>query len=373
MNPNDGRERRVWRGDWTDGEKALVMEVLNVMPAADLPAMDKVPLIKVDRMEQSPPEQPPPGDEADPVPAPPVRIWHTLAHFSYHISSPRYGVQEKKEFMVSREALAHSSSKTLAAAKRTIAHEIGHVIEMQQYIATARRVHDAVAAHRTLRAKIDEARLATNGEFQVFGPIQQRVLDFDQRIAAESATGSQLHAEYAAAHRAVGLLLQQQADGETVPAASVSAAKAELTTKQQTWQASEARVKGLSEQRTRYFNQTCTPAKQTYEVKLAALQALERGLPGCGDEHVAAQAALQAVYSAADRRTNRLKNFSAMVTTRNIPATLTVYTAASWPDKPGELYAEAYSVFLLEPKALESYSALLYEYFASGAYRNDAG
>lgn len=61
---------------------------------------------------------------------------------------------------------------------------------------------------------------------------------------------------------------------------------------------------------------------------------------------------LKAVYTK-EKGTVRLQNFVSLVKKYGIPPTddvpITAYARKSWPDKPGEYYAEAYSLYLTDP------------------------
>jgi len=68
-------------------------------------------------------------------------------------------------------------------------------------------------------------------------------------------------------------------------------------------------------------------------------------------------------------RTIPLEAFVTYVTARNINRRLTGYAADNWPGQPQELYAEAYSLWLLDPQFLAGFSADLVSFFAAGTYR----
>lgn len=71
-------------------------------------------------------------------------------------------------------------------------------------------------------------------------------------------------------------------------------------------------------------------------------------------------------------RSVRLNRFVEYVTQRNINPGLTDYTGVNWAGHPQELFAESYSLWLLDPQFLSGFSNDLFTYFESGAYRNDA-
>lgn len=63
------------------------------------------------------------------------------------------------------------------------------------------------------------------------------------------------------------------------------------------------------------------------------------------------------------------EQLKALVQARGISPAITLYAQASWPAKPDELYAEAYSLWLLDKPFLLSFSADLADFFDSGRYR----
>jgi hypothetical protein len=68
-------------------------------------------------------------------------------------------------------------------------------------------------------------------------------------------------------------------------------------------------------------------------------------------------------------RTIPLEAFVTYVTARDINRRLTGYAGDSWPGQPQELYAEAYSLWLLDPQFLAGFSADLVSFFTDGTYR----
>lgn len=68
--------------------------------------------------------------------------------------------------------------------------------------------------------------------------------------------------------------------------------------------------------------------------------------------------------------TERRANFVACVKENRIPVDLTAYAGASWPDKPDELLCEAFSIWKLDPLALQRHSKELYDYFVKKRHLN---
>jgi hypothetical protein len=68
-------------------------------------------------------------------------------------------------------------------------------------------------------------------------------------------------------------------------------------------------------------------------------------------------------------RTIPAEAFVAYVTARKINRRLTGYAAENWQNDPEEFYAEAYSLWLLDPRFLARFSADLVRFFTDGTYR----
>jgi len=104
----------------------------------------------------------------------------------------------------------------------------------------------------------------------------------------------------------------------------------------------------------------------------------EREAVPVGDSALAAfdgvQAAQQAWLDALKKavklgdRTRRVHRFMLFVTNARITP-FTQYARDNWPDKPGEFYAEAYSLFIADPEFLKRNQPLLHGWFAAGNYK----
>jgi len=92
--------------------------------------------------------------------------------------------------------------------------------------------------------------------------------------------------------------------------------------------------------------------------------------PGAFDAAVTAQDAwftAERTQARAKNRTARLQKFVDFVTTNNI-SLFTPYAKKNWPFKPGEFYAEAYSLWLTDPVYLKTNVKVLFDWFAKGSY-----
>jgi hypothetical protein len=67
-----------------------------------------------------------------------------------------------------------------------------------------------------------------------------------------------------------------------------------------------------------------------------------------------------------------LEEFVAYVNERKISPRLTGYASENWPEKPQELYADAYALSLADPQFLNAFFPDLAAYFKKGAYRPPA-
>jgi hypothetical protein len=69
----------------------------------------------------------------------------------------------------------------------------------------------------------------------------------------------------------------------------------------------------------------------------------------------------------AKKRTARLQKFVDFVTANNI-SPITPYAKKNWPFKPGEFYAEAYSLWRTDPTYLKTNAKDLFAWFEKGSY-----
>jgi hypothetical protein len=65
--------------------------------------------------------------------------------------------------------------------------------------------------------------------------------------------------------------------------------------------------------------------------------------------------------------TKRLQKFIDLVKANGIRR-FTKYSAENWPSKPGEFYAEAYSLWLTDPTFLHTNYPAVHDFFAHGDY-----
>lgn len=70
------------------------------------------------------------------------------------------------------------------------------------------------------------------------------------------------------------------------------------------------------------------------------------------------------------KRKTSVQKFVDFVEDKDISPNITAYAAQSWPHKPEEFYAEAYSFFVTDKKRLEAYSLALYGWFEKGEYKS---
>jgi len=74
------------------------------------------------------------------------------------------------------------------------------------------------------------------------------------------------------------------------------------------------------------------------------------------------------VLARARQRTRRLQKFIDLVTANNIRR-FTQYSVENWQLKPGEFYAEAYSLWLVDPDFVKTNYRVVYDFFQSGDHR----
>jgi hypothetical protein len=384
----------IWRGPWREDEKTLVLDVLNSLQPEDRAAMDRVPLIKVESMPDDTPDpapQVPPDVPQGPPPAP-AETWHTIAHFRYQISTKQFGIAETKEFMISRAALENPRKllgEQMADARRTIAHEIGHVVEKHLYMAENRKVHEALHKHHKLRKEFEAARRTTDAEQAALAPIQRQLDDLNHKIAAAETARDAAYDKYEAAWRTAQAAINAHnaaadrrnaalATGEKPPAEpwealqkNVHDTKTTLADLDRMRAGTEKTLGDLIARRDDFHAKKYAPANEKVTGAIRAQNDCHAAAEKQRLAYGAAVRQLASVYSAADRRTHRLRNFVALVTTHDVPPDLTPYAAKEWPDRPQELFAEAYALFVTHPAALTGRFQVVHDYFAGGRHRND--
>jgi hypothetical protein len=79
------------------------------------------------------------------------------------------------------------------------------------------------------------------------------------------------------------------------------------------------------------------------------------------------EAKLGATRDPSTGNTLRLQKFVNLVTTNNIRP-FTAYAAQNWPQQPDEFYAEAYSLWLVDPAFMQTNYKIVYDFFQNGDY-----
>jgi hypothetical protein len=74
------------------------------------------------------------------------------------------------------------------------------------------------------------------------------------------------------------------------------------------------------------------------------------------------------ILARARQRTRRVQKFIDLVSANNIRR-FTQYSVQNWQLKPAEFYAEAYSLWLVDPEFLKTNYKVVYDFFQSGDYR----
>ncbi|MFI9561176.1 hypothetical protein [Nonomuraea endophytica] len=74
------------------------------------------------------------------------------------------------------------------------------------------------------------------------------------------------------------------------------------------------------------------------------------------------------ILNRAELRTRRLQKFVDLVTTHKIPR-FTEYAHTNWQVEPEEFFAEAYSLWLVDPHFLKTNWRVVYDFFQNGEYR----
>jgi hypothetical protein len=295
---------------------------------------------------------------------------------------------------------------TLPATFRTILHEIGHAVEAEELRSEEGRQASAVGERDAARKHLQD---------------QDKTFDADLAEAKKKGKLQQFYKEREKSHKkdeeAVDKASEQvvqetkAVEGTKVPAV-VQVLKADAATKKaaatNSWNAAQNAIKGLRQDEIQgsaaYAKalEDMTTAITTFvtdldatkgaidDLEMTVLQkATDRGkaratLAGAAGGKLPANRALspldqvaqaQDAWFAAERvlgrahqRTRRLQKFIDLVEKNNIQR-FTEYSAKNWPVEPGEFYAEAYSLWLVDPHFLRTNYPAVFDFFQNGDYR----
>lgn len=314
------------------------------------------------------------------------------------------------------------ASKASPASYETIVHEVAHAIEKR-----ARR--DAVQAHNQAIAKSNEAINKQNAVVNVLNPLvdasNKLVDEFNNattaaerakikpKLDAAKAKVAAAQKKFAAAE-AVSTTAKQEAEDKkklaeaTLLSAASTAAlqtdsqakKTNFDTALATAQTAASKFVAADATAAASFIQAISDATKAISDYVTAaavdgadvdaedqkvLKAFEKRdaestallkaapknpAPGAFGATVTAQDTwftAERTQAHAQKRTARLQKFVEFVTTNSI-SPFTPYAKKNWPFKPGEFYAEAYSLWRTDPVYLKTNAQLLFDWFEKGSY-----
>ena len=294
------------------------------------------------------------------------------------------------------------ASPSLPASFQPILHEVGHAVEMETLRFAAEARDKAYADVEAIRKVIKDDSDTFEKDFEQ-AKKEKKVSQFykkrgdalkkNEKAQAEANDRYLAEADKAKAAKvdaAVVQPLQSKAAAESAAAASaLAAAKSAmqtLTTPEAQSSSAYARAVEETAAAIAAFPAAAQSGTSVEDLEKAVLQKAD-SRNKARDQLKAQSAAHKALApldlaaKAQDRwfeaerilirggeRTRRLQKFIELVTANNIRR-FTKYSADNWQLKPGEFYAEAYSLWLADPDFLKNNYKVVYDFFQNGDYR----
>lgn len=392
---------------WSDAEISDVAAALAMLPAADKPALQGVELIRVQSLGGNTAGEFSSGGGVASGATTATKPFLKLADLAF----PKTAVQ-----------FYGGTKGTVPASFQTILHEVGHAVEKEVFRAAQGASAQAIIAQNTAVGPLNETvatlkplndkRAALFAKWKAAAGAEKEALRkeieaLDAKIKPIRATYETRRAKYEAAETAANVKkaevektkgsaatiqpLQSDAAAKKVAAASaLTGAKAAVQALQaDEISSSAAFTKAVEDTATAiatFVTQAAAGGKSVEDLEstvLASVTArnterdtLAKAVPGhkalaALDPAIAAQDAwleAERVYARARNRTLRLQKFIDLVTTNKIQR-FTQYSKENWLLKPQEFYAEAYSLWLVDPQFLETNYKVVYDFFQTGDYR----
>lgn len=392
---------------WTPDELNKVVAAFGFVPAGDRAALNGVELIRVDSLG---------GD--------------TAGEFDYDQSVQNTTVVNKatlkladKAFTGDPVSFVGDAGKPSPASYQTIVHEVAHAVEKKAML-------DASHAHHQAMAKSNEAISKAKEAFAVLDPLQTERIEIAKEFNAAPTAAEQAkikpRLDDAKKKEAPALAKYTAAEALSKTAQKTTEDKGKIAAATLLSDASMAALKADSQAKKASFD-TAFAAAQTAAGKFAAdessaasgfmqsvkeattavndyvtaaaldgadlsaedekvLKAFEKRnaerasllkaapknpAPGAFGAAVSAQDAwftAERTQARAKNRTARLQQFVDFVTANKITP-FTPYAKKNWPFKPGEFYAEAYSLWRTDPVYLKANAKALFDWFEAGKYK----
>ncbi len=392
---------------WSPAEISDVAAALKMLPPSDKPALKGVELIRVLSLGGNTAGEFSTGGAVSKGATTATKPFLKLADLAF----PKTAVQ-----------FYGGTKGTVPASFQTILHEVGHAVEDQVFRAAqepyAKAIIDLNATVDPLNASVAALKPLTEQRSDLFKQWQAAVKGAEKeglrkKIEALDAKIKPLRATYdvrrAAYVKAEGARDTKKAEVEKtkVSAATVQPLQADAAAKKTSaataWTTAKAAVQALlpdevssSAAYTKAVEDTGTAIttfatdaaakKDTIDnlestvlaavtARDAARDALAKSTPGHKALGPLASAAAaqdawlesERVYARARTRTLRLQKFIDLVTTNKIQR-FTQYSKDNWLLKPQEFYAEAYSLWRVDPQFLENNYKVVFDFFETGDY-----
>lgn len=316
--------------EWADDELDKVVAAFRLVPGADKSALAGIRLIKVRAIPDADAQfERPPGS------APVLRVANT----TFVIDGRD---RDASDFV-------GGTAQALPRSTQTILHEVGHAVADLPTRDLDDQLQVAVGQENAEKAKITDPSIATTA-------------GLDSALAVVDALISKKH-DLEITPATLAPFVQAAASTRTIYEDALKATQTAGTQAQDT-QALAAAGSYLQNLLDHFDPVTLLRDYKAWLLSRGGwspeLDSLSRAQENW------AKAAVDLAY--ARQRTRRVQEFVDLVEANKIKR-FTLYSEANWPQKPGEFFAEAYSLFLTDPEFLENNYNLLYTFFKSGDFR----
>jgi hypothetical protein len=392
---------------WSDTEISDVAAALAMLPAADKATLKGVELIRVQSLGGTTAGEFGTGGTVASGATAAAKGHLKLADLAF----PKTAVQ-----------FFGGTKGSVPASFQTILHEVGHAVEKEAYRAANDAYAQAIIAQNAavdpLNATVAQLKPLQEKRSDLYkrwkaasgkdkDALYKEITALDAKIAPIKATYDTRHAKYEAAKTAadakkaevdktrvaaatVQPLQTDAATKNTAAATALTTAKAAVASLQaDDVSSSAAFAKAVDDVATAiatFVKDAAADAKNLDDLEAtvlasiaardAARDALAKATPGHNalaalDPAISAQDAwleAERVFARARKRTLRVQKFIDLVTMNRIQR-FTQYSKDNWLLKPEEFYAEAYSLWLVDPQFLETNYKVVFDFFQSGDYR----
>lgn len=353
-------EIRAGNKEWSKGELHKVYLALRRIPPGDRAALTNVDLVRVAAIDSS-------GGETD-----------TAAQYSSQIgakkSTYRISVADLA-FRADETGFAHDRATGAFATEsmRSVLHEVGHAVDDMPNRMTAEAAHEHLPRVEMLEARTKETAKQFHETFAVYETHQKKYAAiFEESKKATEAFNAFISTFTMPAAAATAVDAAMAALN-----AFVKAPTSELYEKAaQSLSTLDKGVKGMDTFIDHYTN--ALRMKRAVAAARAEVEHAEKHVKALRAQHDEAIATAEQAIDRQNKLVATQKAVSAAPPSSRLPGlvkasgtspNLTTYSQREWPQKPQELYAEAYSLWLTDPAFLAESNPALFEWFKSGEYR----